>query len=242
MLACKQYGEVGGGGRLADAALLVADRDDHPAASFGLSRWVGVAGRVRMRMRGARPRSAKRTSRPSSDAVAASSRPNRLLVHPARCCGSGEHELSVAVDGDQPDRVEPDREHVLADASLKLTPDLPPDAQILGARDVEAPTDLIEVDADRSSPAPPSIGDVALLDDHPALGAPPSRGVGGVPGSGVQGFPSRARVGWRGFWRGFGGVYAANPAQRPDALRQYPAQDRTLSSRYPAQAPDPFDR
>ena len=46
----------------------------------------------------------------------------------------------------------------------------------------------------------------------PAFGAPPSRGVGGVPGSGVQGFPSRARVRWRGFWRGFGGVYAGNPA------------------------------
>ena len=141
--------------------------------------------------------------------------------------------------------VEPDREHVLADASLKLTADLPPDAQILGARDVEASTDLVEVDADRSSPAPPSIADVALLDDRPALGAPPFRGVGGVPDSGVQGFPSRARVGWRGFWRGFGGVYAGNPAHvrtlcgdtplRTGPFRPNPAQARTLSIRNPAQ-------
>jgi hypothetical protein len=110
-------------------------------------------------------------------------------------CGGSEHKALVAVDSDQLDRREPDRERVLADASAELAPDLAPGGQILRARDVEVASDLVEVDADWSSPAAPSVADVVLLDDRPAVGAPPFRGVGGVGGSWVQGFVSRARDG-----------------------------------------------
>lgn len=100
--------------------------------------------------------------------------------------------------------------------------DLPPSRQLLGARNTEGLTDLVEVDGYRASPAPSSVADVALLDSYPALRAPPFRGVGGVLGSGVQGFPSRARGGWRGFWRGFGGVYAGNPLTSGPFARDTP--------------------
>ena len=125
--------------------------------------------------------------------------PAESIARPSRrCCGSDEHELLVVVDRDQLDRLEPDREHVLAEASLELTADLPPDAEVLSARDVEASTDLVEVDAYRSSSAPPSIAEVALLDDHRAPGPPPSRGLGGFLILGFRGsLPARALGGPR---------------------------------------------
>lgn len=73
-----------------------------------------------------------------------------------------------------------------------------------------------------------------MITECPVL--PPPGGSGGFLIPGVRGFPTRACVGWRGFWRAFGGVYAANPAHVRTLWRRYPAQLRTLPSRNPAQA------
>ena len=73
-----------------------------------------------------------------------------------------------------------------------------------------------------------ALGEVGLLDDD-LVGAAPLWGVGGV-GSGVLGFLSRARVGWRGFRRSFLAGFAAKmsgqrrplgpkPRRRQDGFR-----------------------
>jgi hypothetical protein len=63
-------------------------------------------------------------------------------------CRSGDHELLNVVDGDQLDRLEPDRERVLADRELKLAADVSPVVAVGDGRAEEAAADLVEVDAD----------------------------------------------------------------------------------------------
>ena len=91
----------------------------------------------------------------------------------------------------------------------------------------EASPDLVEVDPDRSTPRTAASRDVGLLDEDRVGRAPPFRGAGGVfPGSGVQGFPSRARVGLPGFLPGFSPGFV--PGFRPARARKVSEPDRPL--------------
>jgi len=118
--------------------------------------------------------------------------------------GRRDDERSVAVDRDQLQRFQPDRERALADKVGELCPDPLPLRAVLGGWQAEASADLGEVDPDGAPPLATAIGDVGLLDDDRVRTAPPFRGAGGVFwGSGVLGFLPLARVGCRGFCRGF---------------------------------------
>ena len=131
----QQHAEVRGGRGLPDAALLVADRDDgHPAASFWLVGNVELLGASAPTARRSGS-SANRTSRPTDDAHAASTRPKRLRVHPAVAGGAARTSLRSAVDRDQLDRLEPDVERALPDLGLEQLADPLPVAPILGRRE-----------------------------------------------------------------------------------------------------------
>ena len=127
-----------------------------------------------------------------------------LLDPPLGRCWCGDHKHPGGVDRDQLERLEPDLERAVTDELAEVVSDLLPVVAIGKARDPELSTDFVEVDSDLSSALATVSGDVRLLDKDRVRRAPPFRGAGGVfPGSGVQGFPPRARVSRRGFCRGF---------------------------------------
>ena len=148
--------------------------------------------------------------------------PSEPLVDPVACRRRRrDDECVLAVDRDQLDRLEPDREHALADRLAKQCGDPPPVIALDGGWGSESSPDLIQVDGNVSFALAASLGEVGLLEDDAAsCAAPPAGGLGGLLwfwGSWVP-FP-RAR--WAagflaGCWRGF----APKPRSGSDLFRK----------------------
>lgn len=98
-MACEQHAEVRSGCGLSHPTLLVADRDDHPVASFWLIESVEqLSESIPTAWRSCS--SAKRTQRPTRDAHASSTEPKRLLVHAVVAAGAArtnKRSRSIAI-------------------------------------------------------------------------------------------------------------------------------------------------
>ena len=114
-----------------------------------------------------------------------------------------DHEAASEIDRDQLKRRQPDLKRALTDRLQQPCADLLPGSLLRCPRRRQSLPHGGEVDPDRSPTCATALGEVRLLDQNLVSDAPPSRGAGGVKGSGVLGFPTRARVGRRGLCRGF---------------------------------------
>jgi hypothetical protein len=128
----------------------------------------------------------------------------------------------------------------LAASAPKLMPDLPPVDPVGGAGLTQTPSHIVEIDAHCSALFTAAIGDGHLLNEHRVAATPPLRAATGVNGSGVPGFPPRARIGrriCRGLCRGVGsepsgtvrgfqkgrsgpGTFVGNPSRKGAAQRR----------------------
>ena len=88
------------------------------------------------------------------------------LLDPIACCRRWcDDECVLAVDRDQLERLEPDRELAFADCLAKLCAHLLPVVVVDGGRESESSPDLVEVDANVPFALAASLGEVGLLED-----------------------------------------------------------------------------
>ena len=144
----------------------------------------------------------------------------------------GEQQAPVGVGGGEFELGEPDLERRLADQTAQLAADPLPIREIAVARWPELLADRGELDDDGALSLAAAVAEVVLNDRDRLGAAPPVRGAGGVVVLLVPWFPPRARVGRRGFCRGFRRGFAEKPSDTDRGLaRKQSGSDRGLRRR-----------